>query len=117
MLGLVLSLVSLTFTAPVWAACGGASPNRSAASANYVDVKDCITVAVNGDTITVPSGSATWTSNLSISKFLKLIASGTVTITDNTVGGDPDAGGGPSLITITESTAGNTKIQGFTFVQ
>src|SRR5258707_990270 len=112
-----LILVQLVIAAPVWAACRGASPNLTAVSANQIDVNDCLAAAANGDTITVPASSATWTSTLKITKFVKLIASGMVTITDNSAGGDPDGGGGPSLIAITESTAGSTKIQGFTFVQ
>ena len=116
-LELALILGLLLITAPVWAACSGASPNVMAASANLIDVSDCLAAAVNGGTIAVPAGSATWTSTLKIAKFVKLIASGTVTIIDNSAGGDPNAGGGPSLITITESTAGNTKIQGFVFQQ
>src|SRR5207249_447447 len=116
-LELALILGLLLITAPVWAACSGTSPNLMAASANLIDVSDCLAAAVNGGTIAVPAGSATWTSTLKIAKFVKLIASGTVTIIDNSAGGDPNAGGGPSLITITESTAGNTKIQGFVFQQ
>jgi hypothetical protein len=113
----VLILGQLVIATPAWAACQGASPNRTAVSANQIDVSDCLAAAVNGDTISVPAGSATWTSTFTITKFVKLIASGTVVITDNSAGGDPGAGGGPSLIAITESTAGNTKIQGFMFVQ
>jgi hypothetical protein len=112
-----LILVQLVIAAPVWAACRGTSPNLTAVSANQTDIRDCLDAAANGDTITVPAGSATWTSTLTITKLVKLVASGTVTITDNSAGGDPDGGGGPPLITISESTAGNIRIQGFTFVQ
>jgi len=113
----VLILVQLIIAAPAWAACQGASPNLTAVSANQTDISACLAAASNGDTITVPAGSATWTSPLTITKFVKLVASGTVTITDNSTGGDPDGGGGPPLLTIAESTAGNTSLQGFTFAQ
>jgi hypothetical protein len=112
-----LILAQLIIAAPVWAACQGASPNLTAVSANQIDINSCLSAAANGDTIVVPAGSATWTSTLAITKFVKLITSGTVIITDNSAGGDPSAGGGPSLVSITESTAGNTKIQGFVFQQ
>jgi hypothetical protein len=112
-----LILVQLIIAAPVWAACQGASPNLTAVSANLPDVSACLSAAANGDTITVPAGSAIWTSVLTITKFVNLVASGTVTITDNSAGGDPNGGGGPPLLTIAESTAGNTRLQGFTFVQ
>ena len=100
---------------PAWAACGGTSPTLTAASAAQVDVNDCLRVAVNGDTITVPAGTATWTSTLTISKFVKLIASGTVEIIDNmTV--IPGASTS-NLLNVVESSAGSVLIQGFTFVQ
>ena len=110
-------LAQLLIATPVWAACQGASPNLTAASANQADVTACLAVAANGDTISVPAGGATWTSAITITKFVKLVASGAVTIVDNSPGGDPSAGGGASLISITESAAGNTKIQGFVFQQ
>jgi hypothetical protein len=102
----------LIIATPVWAACGGGSPNLMAASANYADVSACLTAARDGDTVTVPAGSATWTAALNITKYVKLIASGTVTITDNSPGEE-----GGSLIIIQESAAGSTTLQGFTFVQ
>src|SRR5262245_57251069 len=96
---LILALVALA--APAWAACSGVSPNLTSSSANLVDVSACLAAAANGDTISVPAGSATWTTSLTITKFVKLVAAAPVTITDNSVGGDPDAGGGgPSLISI-----------------
>jgi hypothetical protein len=112
-----LILAQLVIAAPVWAACQGASPNLTAASPSQAEVGACLAAAVNGDTITVPAGSATWTSTVTITKFVKLVASGTATIIDNSPGGDPNSGGGRSLISITESTAGNTRIQGFVFQQ
>ena len=114
MFQLLLILVLLTIAAPAWAACGGASPNLTAPT--WDDVAACHTAAVNGDTITVTPGSYTTTATLAITKYVKIIGT-SVTVTDNSAAGDPDAGGGPSLITITESTAGSTTIQGFVFQQ
>jgi hypothetical protein len=48
------------------AACGGSSPNRVAASASRTDVNDCVTAAASGDTITVPAGTATWSSPIAL---------------------------------------------------
>ena len=107
--GLVLTFVIL---APgMAAACSGTSPTLTATT--WADIQTCHTAASAGDTITYAGGDATVSTTLSITKYVKIVSSGG-TITDNTKGGDPDAGGGPSLITITESTAGSTRLQGFT---
>lgn len=48
------------------AACSGASPTWTAASASRTDVSDCYTAAATGDTVNVPAGAATWTSALNV---------------------------------------------------
>lgn len=84
---LVLALLSPSL---VEAACGGSSPNLTAASPSRTDVSDCITAAVDGDTITVPAGSASWSSALTVTdKEISIIGAGidvtTITGTDPTV--------------------------------
>lgn len=68
--------VWLALAAPAWAACTGASPTWTAASAATTDVSDCVTAASAGDTINVPAGSATWSSAVTVSKALSIIGAG-----------------------------------------
>lgn len=98
------------------AACSGSSPTLTAAT--WADIQTCHDGATNGDTITYTGGNTTMSVDanaLAITKYVKIIASGTPIITDGTSGGDAGSGGGPSLITITESTAGSTRLDGFIF--
>ena len=48
----------------------------NAASASRTDVVNAINAAANGDTVVVPSGSATWSSTISISKGITLQGAG-----------------------------------------
>jgi hypothetical protein len=72
---LLLVLLSSALAAPLWA-----QGNYTAASCNYSDVNAVINgpahVAVDGDTINVPSGNCTWTSSLSVSKGISIIGAG-----------------------------------------
>jgi hypothetical protein len=97
---------------PAHAACSGSSPNLSAST--WADVAVCHTLATNGDTITVSSGSYIVTTQTNITKYVKIVAGGSVTLTDNVCAG---ACSGSWLITLSESEAGSTVLQGFTFVQ
>ena len=63
--GLALLLL-LILPLRVDAACSGSSPTLTAASAARNDVNDCVTAAVDGDTISF-TGSATWTLGITIS--------------------------------------------------
>ena len=77
-------LVFLLAYTSVEAACSGSSPNLTAASASRADVGDCVTAAVDGDTINIPSGSDTWNSQLSItnkSLILRGAGSGSTVLT------------------------------------
>lgn len=104
--------LALAWSSVAWAACSGSSPNLTAASASLTDVAACVTAAASsGDTITVPAGSATWTSALTVTKHIVFTASGTVTLTSNFPGDNS------YLFDITESSGGNTKVTGFSFVQ
>jgi hypothetical protein len=82
--------------------------NVQAASASRDDVNNAIGLASPGQTVFVPAGSVTWSSGITTNKNIILRANGTVTITNNYTGG--------SLIGITESTVGNIRVHGFTFV-
>lgn len=110
MIHALAALLVLLWVGIAQAACSGSSPSLTAPT--WDDVAACHTAAANGDTITVSSGSYTVTGTTTLTKFVVLTASGSVTITDNVA--VPDSN---SLLDITESTAGNTKISGFTFVQ
>jgi hypothetical protein len=105
---LQLCFVLVAAAAPAWAACSGVSPNLTAPT--WADVAACHTAASDGDTITVTAGSYTVTTQTTITKYVKIVAGGVVTLTDNT----PNT---TSLIDITESTAGHTRLDGFTITQ
>jgi hypothetical protein len=63
---LVISALCLILCSPLWAACSGASPSWTAASASQSDIQACITAASSGDTINLPAtnGITIWTSQL-----------------------------------------------------
>lgn len=115
----IVGVMGVAFFVPTfsYAVCGGSSPNLTAASAGYTDVNDCLTAAVDGDTITVPAGSATWTSKLTwTNKSITLKGAGigqTIIYSDVT-------GAYPCLINLTAKATGNspagfTRITGFDF--
>jgi hypothetical protein len=85
------------------AACQGSAPNWIAPT--WMDVVLCQQVAMNGDRITVTSGSYTATARTEITKYLQIVAAN-VTVLDNTPGFTED------MITFVESAAGNTKLSG-----
>ena len=60
----------------------------SAASVAYSDVSAAVASAKDGDTVTIPSGSATWTSTLNVTHGIVLSGSG-ATNTLITCTGDP----------------------------
>ena len=59
-----------------FAGCSGATPNLTADSAAYTDVFACYAVAVAGDTINVPAGSATWNNTLTVTKAVSIVGAG-----------------------------------------
>lgn len=75
LLAMFLTLVSASTS---YAVCGGSGMNRTAASASRTDVNDCVTAASTGATITVPAGTATWSSAISVpsTKDLSIIGAG-----------------------------------------
>lgn len=101
------------------AACSGSSPTWTAASASSTDVNACITAATAGDTINVPSGSATWGSGAvttAANKPLKIIGAGAGN-TIITVNSDTNTTAAFTVLayagSLTTQTA--TRISGFTF--
>lgn len=62
----------------VEAACTGSSPTWTAADASRDEVAACITAASDGDTINIPAGTPTWTSEITLSadKLLTLKGAG-----------------------------------------
>jgi len=62
-----LLAIGLCWPSASHAACSGSSPNYTAASASSTDVQACLTVATHcGDIVTVPSGSATWSTQVTM---------------------------------------------------
>lgn len=74
---LVLVLCFLLLGIDAWATCTGSSPTWTSASCSLSDVSACLSAASAGDTVNVPAGSCTWSSTITISKSLYLIAAGT----------------------------------------
>jgi hypothetical protein len=104
------ALVLLLMPSLVKAACSGSSPTLTAASAAQTDVADCVTAAVSGDTIHVPSGAVTWSSNLTITnKDIAIIGAG--------IGNTVVTVGSSNLFIVNMTSAGAHpwRISGFTF--
>jgi hypothetical protein len=97
----VLGIALIVWTAPA------AGATLTAASCSYSDVNAKVGAAVDGDIVVVPAGNCAWTGGLAISKAITLKGSGTTVITNNNTTSH--------LITVTESLAGNIRIQGFDF--
>ena len=70
-----LLITFFLFAGNTYAACV-ASGSDWASTPDYASVSQCVTNADAGDTITVSAGSATWTSQLNISKRISLIGAG-----------------------------------------
>lgn len=88
-------LIAFLLCASAFAACSGSSPNLTAASVSLTDVSACNTLAISGDTITIPAGSSTWSGDLTITKAIRLHGSGSGGTTIVTSGGvifSPSAG-------------------------
>jgi hypothetical protein len=100
--GALFAFLLSTVAAPLWAG------NYTAASCNYSDVNAVINgpthVAVAGDVITIPSGTCTWTSGLSIPVGITLTGAGTPNTTPTTFGS------GTLSTVIIDNVSGNTMI-------
>jgi hypothetical protein len=95
----------------VWGSCTGSSPTWTS-TPDYASVSTCVTNAVNGDTINISSGTATWTSTLSWNtKGISLIGAGQgVTVITNNVGTST----GATLIQVSSTGNNFIRISGFT---
>lgn len=78
---LVMLILCIFLCKNLSAACIGSSPSWTAANVSYIEVSDCINKATEGDTIKIPAGKSSWSSNLVITKGVNLIGAGM----DNTV--------------------------------
>lgn len=107
-------LFSLLLSAVAVASCTGSSPNWTS-TPDYSSVSTCFTNASRGDTITVSSGSATWSSTLIITHGITLAGQGV----GNTVITSGFSDVTPLIFVEPDSTAiansENIKITGFTF--
>jgi hypothetical protein len=99
---------ALGFTLILWTAPVAAT-TLTAASCSSSDVNAAVGAAVNGDIVVVPAGNCAWATGLTISKAITLKGAGIgkTLITNNITTGH--------LIVVTESTAGNIRIEGFDF--
>jgi hypothetical protein len=95
-----------------------------AKSASLGDVNSAIRSAHDGDTVVVPSGTASWTNRLDITKGITLQGATTIvgpssspTVTDATIIQDdtPRTGPGVGIIKVTPSSGQSFRLTGFTF--
>lgn len=70
------AVLAVTLVVAVWTRAEGAAI-ITAKSVSQADVATAVSLAVDGDTVVIPPGTATWTTILSISKAIKLQGSGT----------------------------------------
>src|SRR5688572_24307803 len=104
------ALIVLCFSANAYAA------TKNAASCSRADVGTAVNSASDGDTIVIPAGTCTWTSNLTITgKILTLQGAGmdkTVLVDNVSKGEYPNI---PHLLTYSTKPGGITRITGITF--
>jgi hypothetical protein len=89
---------------------------------SFVDVQLAISSAIDGDTVTIPAGAATWTSTLTITKGITLMGQTTTdpvagTAVDNTIIQEnvTRAAGGVPLIQVSSVAGKAYRISGLTF--
>jgi len=89
---LLISILFLFLINNANAACTGASPDLTCASASRSDVQDCVTASTYGDTINIPAcatGNCEWATGIEITKDIKIVGAGidvtylTLGFTDN----------------------------------
>src|SRR5205823_5605186 len=111
---------SALFAALLFAASGAAQAKSiSALSPSLFDVNKAIGSAVDGDTVIIPAGKATWTSQLAITKAITLMGK---TTTDSLAGTANDQTiiqynitAPKPLITVNSIAGKSYRISGFTF--
>lgn len=73
----ILSLLIALCPTVLWAVCSGSSPSWSCtADTSAADIQTCINGATVGDTVNIGAGSGTWTTQLSITKSIKIMGAG-----------------------------------------
>lgn len=113
----ILARVAIALTALVCTPALAAT--ITAASCSQSDVNTAYTSASNGDTVEIPNGSCTWTSGISITKYIVLRAqnytatsggstSRNVTITHNA--------GSSTLLAFTTASGNTTQLSGIAFI-
>lgn len=110
-LSFVFILISSLFSLPCYAACTGSSPVWNS-SPDYASVSSCVSSASPGDTINVQAGSATWSSELPITKAVSIIGAGI----GNTIISGTNRGDYQYLISYSNASNANLfRVSGFTF--
>jgi hypothetical protein len=84
-----------------------------ASSTSATDVQNAVNTANNGDTVVVPSGSATWSSTVTVNKGINLIGgggtSGVTTISQGSSAG--------TILNITSPAGTSTTVSDFTWIE
>jgi hypothetical protein len=83
----------------------------NAASPSYTDVNIAVTLAVDGDTVVVPAGTADWTNTLTYSKAITLQGAGI----GNTIILEDEGVYSPELLNLNTQIGKNYRVTGFTF--
>src|SRR2546428_159765 len=88
----------------------------NAASCSQANVNSAITSAVDGDTVTIPAGTCSWTTTLTITKGITLLGAGagSTVLQDNVPKGDSNCQGGGPLMDWTVNSPNTLRISGFT---
>ncbi len=106
----VLCVITLLFTSGWTVRCA----TLTAASTSATDVQAAINSASAGDTVIVPSGSATWSSTVTITKGITLVGGGntggTTTITQG-------GGANTAMLSVSPNTGASVTVKNFTFVE
>jgi hypothetical protein len=105
---LLAGLVVVGLASPAWATTAASCENK----AGQTDVQDAITATSSGGTVTVPAGSCTWTTQLSVSGKALTIQGAGIGSTNITLGT-----GATIPIDITTTTVNKVRITGFTFIK
>jgi hypothetical protein len=77
----------------LWSAAPAGGAVVAAASPSLADVSAAVSSAAEGDTVTIPAGSATWTATMAVRKGITLQGAGAAALDDRTVIVDDVAGG------------------------
>ena len=117
----VLVILFVLYSNTIFAACGGSSPDLIPASHSDNDIQDCLDIAIDGDTITVPAGDGTetWDSGLNITKAITLQGPGKANLTIDCDTGATlyDSSRATLCVDVDVSTGTLWRITGFSFTE